>query len=158
MKKVWLHVSLVLVIVYVFASVMVLLLQRPLKVLWGVSPEIASSSLFPLLQIVGLLVTAGLALLFYFLLLRAADSPKAVTEIAAMVILAVFLFLSPYIQFTVSAIESWWFAASGAAMIANGSVLSSLLNLVRPISSASYLIMIIFSGVSYGQKHKKQLG
>lgn len=47
MKKVWLHVSLVLVIVYVFASVMVLLLQRPLKVLWGVSPEIASSSLFP---------------------------------------------------------------------------------------------------------------
>lgn len=158
MKKILLHVSLAFTVAYVLLSAAVLAFQRELKYLWGVSEEVVASDVYPLLQIAGVVVTAAIAILFYFLLLNAEKSLKAWAETTAVVVLTAVLLVSPYLLLAGNVVENGILAQYGPSMIANYSVLSSLLSIVRPLSYVPYLLMIIFSGISIGVKRADGAG
>lgn len=153
-KKGLLHLSLTFLVFYVLASAAVLAFQMPLKMLLANSQEIVGIPIFPPLQILGIGITAVVGVVFYLLLLKGSDRPDLSVELAAVIVLSVILLVSPYVLLTGSMIENSMFAQYGVNMVANYSVLTSLLSFVRPISYAPYLLMIVYSAVLIGQKKR----
>ncbi len=149
--------SVILQGVYVLAEAVILIAQRPLKMLWsaGTYHEAFEQNLYPLADILGVAVVLVLHVgLFILLWSQMEKGSFQVAEILAIVIGGLILVGSPI---SLSVLTNMGYAAQSAQMLANYSILSNMMGMVRPLSRLGWVLLVIGATASLGNKRSCRL-
>ena len=145
-----LGLSLLLQILYAIAEFIILILQRPLKNLLNAgASEAFRQNLFPIADIVWIIVMLVLHAGLFVLLSQAENTSFKAAEIMSIVIGGMILAGSPV---SLSILTNMGYAAQGAQMLANYSLLTNLMSMVRPLSRLGWVLLIVGATASLGNK------
>ena len=146
-----LGLSLLLQILYAIAEFIILILQRPLKNLLNAgASKVFKQNLFPIADIVWIIVMLVLHTgLFVLLWSQAENTSFKAAEIMSIVIGGMILAGSPV---SLSILTNMGYAAQGAQMLANSSLLTNLMSMMRPLSRLGWVLLIVGATASLGNK------
>ena len=141
-------------ILYGMAQAGILLLQQPLKVLINGNNEIFQQNLYPIVDIVQILVVVLVQVLLCALLWSQEKNPfSKAPEIAAILVGGAFLVGIPVSLNTISTVG---YSVQGVQAVANYSVLASIMAMAQPLSRLGLVLLVVGATASLFDKKARQ--
>ena len=150
-----LNLSLICQILYALAEGAILVLQRPLKTLLNAGPsDIIQQNLYPMMDILLIVILLVLHVgLFVLIWSQGRNVSFQAAEILAIVIGGLALTGLPV---STAILTHMGYAAQGAEMLANYSLLANLMGMVRPLSRLGLVLLVVGATASLGNKRACQ--
>ncbi|MCI9406597.1 MAG: hypothetical protein HFK04_06765 [Oscillospiraceae bacterium] len=148
-------VSLLLLLSLIFqgahalAQAVILIAQRPLKILLSAHSAF-EQNLYPPAEIAGIVAVLVLHIgLFLFVWSQMEKASFRVAELLAIAVGGLLLVGSPI---SLSVLTNMGYAAQGAQVLANYSLLVNLMGMVRPLSRLGWVLLVVGATASLGRK------
>lgn len=152
MKKILLHVALALAVIYGIISAVIILCQESYRDLYFQESS-ESGLIFPVPDIVKILLMMVLVAVFWVLLKNAEDYEGRSREMAAVILLSLAIIFGPVVNRAITMFQNVLYGRlEGAVMLAQYSMLVSALQTAEPFVRASMVLMLIYASVSIGEK------
>lgn len=152
MKKVLLHIALVLAVMYGIISAVIILGQESYREVYIREPS-ENGLILPMPDIVGILLLMVLAAVFWVLLKNAGDYEESGREMAATILFSLVIIFGPAAGRAITAVQNIWYGRQGgASMLAEYSMLKNALQTADPFIKASMVLMLIYAAISIGEK------